>query len=100
MLNLQVRSIDGAVFWVETESTATIGSIKQSIMSARGIDVIMQKLICTGKLLADESTPELCGITERDFLVLVTAKLSLDRCPASLFLPVSPERRRLAWRGG
>ena len=43
-------------------------------MSARGIDVIMQKLICAGKLLQDESTPELCGITERDFLVLVTAK--------------------------
>ena len=73
-LHLQVRAIDGAVFWIETEAAATIGSIKQSIMSARGIDVIMQKLICAGKLLQDESTPELCGITERDFLVLVTAK--------------------------
>ena len=73
-LQLQVRSVDGAVFWVETDLTATIGSIKQSIMNARGIDVIMQKLICAGKLLGDESTPEMCGITERDFLVLVTAK--------------------------
>ena len=73
-LHLQVRAIDGAVFWIETEAAATIGSIKQSIMNARGIDVIMQKLICAGKLLQDESTPEMCGITERDFLVLVTAK--------------------------
>ena len=71
-LHLQVRAIDGAVFWIETEAAATIGSIKQSIMNARGIDVIMQKLICAGKLLQDESTPEMCGITERDFLVLVT----------------------------
>ena len=73
-MRLQVRSIDGSVFWVDTSTTATIGSIKQSIQSARGIDVIMQKLICVGRLLADDSTPELYGISERDFLVLVTAK--------------------------
>ena len=73
-MTLQVRGVDGAVFWVDTEATATIGSIKQSIMAARGIDTVMQKLICAGKLLADESTPELYGVTEQDFLVLVTAK--------------------------
>ena len=33
-----------------------------------------QKLICVGKLLPDDSTPALCGVSERDFLVLVTAK--------------------------
>eukprot|EP00326_Haptolina_ericina_P020171 CAMPEP_0181179834 /NCGR_PEP_ID=MMETSP1096-20121128/6474_1 /TAXON_ID=156174 ORGANISM="Chrysochromulina ericina, Strain CCMP281" /NCGR_SAMPLE_ID=MMETSP1096 /ASSEMBLY_ACC=CAM_ASM_000453 /LENGTH=383 /DNA_ID=CAMNT_0023268215 /DNA_START=734 /DNA_END=1882 /DNA_ORIENTATION=+ len=73
-LRLQVRSVDGAVFWVDTEVTATVGSIKQSIMELRGIDVVMQKLICAGRLLADDSTPEIGRITEMDFLVLVTAK--------------------------
>ena len=66
--------MDGSVFWVDTDSHATVGSIKQSIMASRGIDIVMQKLICAGKLLQDESTPELSGVTENDFLVLVTAK--------------------------
>ena len=73
-MRLQVRQMDGAVFWVTTEKTATVASIKQSIQEQQGIDVIMQKLICAGRLLPDDVTPELSGISERDFLVLVTAK--------------------------
>ena len=72
--SLQVRSLDPQVFHIETHSSDTILSIKQSIMNARGIDVIMQKLICKGALLADDSRVEECAITEDDFLVLVTAK--------------------------
>lgn len=71
---LQVRMLDGGAFWVEAERTTTIRSIKQSIMAARGIDVIMQKLICGGRLLHDDFTLEDMRITEREFLVLVTAK--------------------------
>ncbi len=74
VLKLQVRSLDPTVFHIETEPTATILSIKQSIMAARGIDTIMQKLICKGALLADDSRVDECRITEDDFLVLVTAK--------------------------
>ena len=74
MLRLQVRPVDGTVFLVAREVTSSIASIKQSIQEQRGIDVIMQKLICAGRLLPDDSTLELCGISERDFLVLVTAK--------------------------
>ena len=73
-MRLEVRQMDGAVFWVTTEETATVASIKHSIQEQQGIDVIMQKLICAGRLLVDDSTPELSGITERDFLVLVCAK--------------------------
>ena len=43
-------------------------------MELRGIDVIMQKLICAGRILQDEATLLDSGFTERDFLVLVTAK--------------------------
>ena len=73
-LQLQVRSLDPTVFHISTEASATILSIKQSIMTARGIDVIMQKLICKGALLQDDARVEECNITENDFLVLVTAK--------------------------
>ena len=71
---LQVRMLDGGAFWVEAEKGTAVRSIKQSIMAARGIDVIMQKLICGGRLLQDDFTLDDMRITERDFLVLVTAK--------------------------
>ena len=70
----QVRSLDATVFHVDTDADATVASIKQSIMAARGIDTIMQKLICKGALLSDDARVEECHITEDDFLVLVTAK--------------------------
>ena len=73
-MHLQVRNVDGSVFWVEAHTSSTVASIKRSIQEQCGIDVVMQKLICTGKLLSDDMTPELSGISERDFLVLVTSK--------------------------
>ena len=73
-LRLQIRSIDGGVFWVDTQPDAPIVTIKQAIQETHGIDVIMQKLICMGRVLNDEATPAACSVTERDFLVLVTAK--------------------------
>ncbi|KAL1525715.1 hypothetical protein AB1Y20_020559 [Prymnesium parvum] len=73
-MQLQVRQVDGTAFWVKAELDATVVSVKQTIMELRGIDVVMQKLICAGRLLLDELTLELCNVTPRDFLVLVTAK--------------------------
>ena len=73
-LRLQVRTLEGEAWWLTTDPLSTWLSIKQKIMELRGIDVIMQKLICAGRILQDEATLLDSGFTERDFLVLVTAK--------------------------
>uniref|UniRef100_A0A7S4BF29 UV excision repair protein RAD23 n=1 Tax=Chrysotila carterae TaxID=13221 RepID=A0A7S4BF29_CHRCT len=73
-MRLQVRCMDGDAFWVNTSQDATVASIKESIAEQRGIDVIMQKLICTGRVLQDEALVSAYDLSECDFLVLVTAK--------------------------
>lgn len=90
MLVFIQHATEGDAFWIEALQTSTIKAIKQSIMNARGIDVIMQKLVCAGRLLSDDTT--LDGISSQSFLVLVTAKPR----PQSLLstgIPLSPSHR-------
>ena len=73
-LQLQVRTMDGDAFWISTDMRATVLSCKLSIQEARGMHACMQKLVCLGRVLADESQLDRYLITDCDFLVLVTAK--------------------------
>ena len=73
-LRLQVRTMDGDCFWIDTDMHASVLSCKLSIQEARGMHVCMQKLICLGRVLADDAMLDRYTITDCDFLVLVTAK--------------------------
>ena len=53
-LRLQVRTMDGDCFWIDTDMHASVLSCKLSIQEARGMHVCMQKLICLGRVLADD----------------------------------------------
>ncbi|KAK7035303.1 UV excision repair protein rad23 [Paramarasmius palmivorus] len=59
---------------VDAELNDTVGTIKSKIEAAHGHPVASQKIIYSGKILADDKSIESCGIKEKDFLVLMVSK--------------------------
>uniref|UniRef100_A0A0W0FVP2 UV excision repair protein RAD23 n=1 Tax=Moniliophthora roreri TaxID=221103 RepID=A0A0W0FVP2_MONRR len=59
---------------IDAEPSDTVGTIKSKIEAAHGHPVASQKIIYSGKILADDKTIESCGIKEKDFLVLMVSK--------------------------
>ncbi len=51
-------------------------NVKEKIKAAKGHAVEHQKIIFSGKVLADERTVEQCNIKEKDFLVSMVSKVS------------------------
>ncbi|KAF8622362.1 hypothetical protein AX15_007092 [Amanita polypyramis BW_CC] len=59
---------------VEVEVSDSIASLKSKIQESQGHHIELQKIIYSGKILADDKTIESCGIKEKDFLVLMVNK--------------------------
>lgn len=53
MMRLQVRTPEGDTLSVEATMESTFASMKESIRDMRGVDVIMMKLICNGRIMTD-----------------------------------------------
>lgn len=53
-----------------------IASVKSKIQSGHGHQASSQKIIYSGKILADTDTVQSCGVSEKDFLVLMVSKVS------------------------
>jgi len=73
-VRVHVRTLEGEHFHIHTTLHSTVAAIKEAIHKARGIDLIMQKLIWEGTIMHDEAIPEASLFTEGRFLVLVTVK--------------------------
>jgi UV excision repair protein RAD23 len=52
-----------------------IASVKAKIQSDHGHQATSQKIIYSGKILADADTVQSCGVSEKDFLVLMVSKV-------------------------
>ena len=53
--------------------------MKSKIESEHGHLATSQKIIYSGKILTDADTVQSCGVSEKDFLVLMVSKVSVAR---------------------
>ena len=73
-MKVTVKTTQQKVFQIEVEGSDTVGTLKQKIEKEHSHAVAAQKIIYSGKILADDKTIESCGIKEKDFLVLMVSK--------------------------
>ncbi|KNZ80485.1 UV excision repair protein rhp23 [Termitomyces sp. J132] len=73
-MKITVKTTQQKVFQIDVDGSDTVGTLKQKIQETQKHDVAAQKIIYSGKVLADDKTIESCGIKEKDFLVLMVSK--------------------------
>ncbi|KAF8313147.1 UV excision repair protein Rad23 [Clavulina sp. PMI_390] len=81
-MKLTVKNLQQKTFQIDAEPSDTIADIKEKINAAQGHPVASQKLIYSGKILADSTTVESCNIKEKDFLVVMVSKAKPAPAPA------------------
>ncbi|KAG8918067.1 hypothetical protein FRC01_002059 [Tulasnella sp. 417] len=89
-LSITVKTLQQKQFKVEAELSDTVAQLKQKIEATNGAPVANQKLVFSGKILADEKTVEECNIKEKDFLVLMVSKPKPAAAPAASTSTTSP----------
>ncbi|KAF5321987.1 hypothetical protein D9619_001854 [Psilocybe cf. subviscida] len=73
-MKITIKTTQQKVFQFDVDGTETIGQLKAKIEESQGHAASAQKIIYSGKILADDKTIESCGIKEKDFLVLMVSK--------------------------
>ncbi|TIB64886.1 hypothetical protein E3P77_02914 [Wallemia ichthyophaga] len=74
MVELTIKTLQQKVFKIEIDLGATIATLKQLIHDNQGFAVDTQKLIFSGKILADDRSIESLDIKDKDFLVVMVSK--------------------------
>ncbi|KAA1473979.1 UV excision repair protein Rad23 [Dentipellis sp. KUC8613] len=74
MVKVTIKTLQQKVFQVDIEGSENVGDLKNKIHELQGHPVENQKIIFSGKVLADDKTIESCQIKEKDFLVLMVSK--------------------------
>lgn len=79
-MNLTIKTLKGAKFIVEAETSNTIGEVKAIIETNKNeFPAANMKLIHSGKVLKDDVTIESCNIKPNDFLVCMITKAKKKR---------------------
>ncbi|KAI7875775.1 UV excision repair protein Rad23 [Lichtheimia hyalospora FSU 10163] len=73
-MQLTVKTLQQKQFKLDVDGSDTILSVKQKIEESQGHAVSQQKLIFSGKILADDKKVEEYNISEKDFLVVMVSK--------------------------
>ncbi|THH00747.1 hypothetical protein EW026_g1837 [Hermanssonia centrifuga] len=73
-MKITIKTLQQKVFQIDAEGSETVGDLKSKIQQTQGHALETQKLIFSGKVLADSKTIESCDIKEKDFLVLMVSK--------------------------
>ncbi|KAJ2918512.1 hypothetical protein MD484_g1885, partial [Candolleomyces efflorescens] len=73
-MKITVKTTQQKVYQVDVEPSESVAALKAKIEAAHGHLVSSQKIIYSGKILADDKVIETCGIKEKDFLVLMVSK--------------------------
>ncbi|KAG8863378.1 hypothetical protein FRB96_008870 [Tulasnella sp. 330] len=73
-LSITIKTLQQKQFKVDAEPSDTVLQLKEKIQELSGSAVANQKLIYSGKILANEKTIGDCSIKEKDFLVLMVSK--------------------------
>lgn len=74
-ISITIKTLQQKQFKIEVDNSDSIGSVKTKIEAQHGHPVASQKLIYSGKILSDDKTVNELSIKEKDFLVLMVAKV-------------------------
>ncbi|KAI9183686.1 UV excision repair protein rad23 [Blastocladiella emersonii ATCC 22665] len=97
-MKLTVKTLQQKAIVLDVEPTTTASGIKEKLAESQGFDVASQKLIYSGKILADDQTVEALGVKETDFMVVMVTKAkpapaaaaSSSATPAARAVPATP----------
>ncbi|KAI8924397.1 XPC-binding domain-containing protein [Entophlyctis helioformis] len=81
-MQLTFKNLQQEKFTLEADPSQKVADVKLAIEAAKGYPVAQQKLIHSGKILADEATIAELKITEKDFVVVMVAKPKAAPAPA------------------
>ncbi|KXS19213.1 UV excision repair protein Rad23 [Gonapodya prolifera JEL478] len=73
-MKLTFKTLQQKQFTIEADPTDKISDVKAKIEQTQGHPVAAQKLIFSGKVLADDQTVESYKIQEKDFMVIMVTK--------------------------
>ncbi|CAK5281502.1 unnamed protein product, partial [Mycena citricolor] len=90
-MKITIKTTQQKVFQLDAEPTDTVADLKARIQEAHGHPTASQKVIYSGKILADDKTVESCGIKEKDFLVLMVSKPKPTPTPMPAASTSTPE---------
>jgi hypothetical protein len=82
-MKITIKTLQQKVFQIDVEGSDTVGDLKSKIQDTQGHVVSSQKIIYSGKILADDKTIESLSIKEKDFLVLMVSKPKVAPPPAT-----------------
>lgn len=81
-MKLSFRDLKQQKFTIEAEPSETIAQVKEKIATEKGWEASQQKLIYSGKILADAKTVESYNIEEKGFIVCMVSKPKTAPAPA------------------
>ncbi|KAL8291965.1 hypothetical protein RQP46_001431 [Phenoliferia psychrophenolica] len=82
-MKITFKTLQQKQFQIEAEPTETIGDLKKKIATDQGFAVETQKIIFSGKILADEKTVAEANFKEKDFCVVMVSKPKAAPAPAA-----------------
>ncbi|KAF9085717.1 UV excision repair protein RAD23 B [Mortierella sp. AD031] len=80
-MQITIKTLKQESFKVEVEESDKVLTIKEKVEQLQGHPVASQKLIFSGKILADENPVSQYNITEKDFLVIMVTKAKAAPAP-------------------
>ena len=83
MMTIRIRTLQKDTFNVQIPVGSTVGQLKQAIQKEKGHEESWQKIIFSGKILADDKTLESYSVTENDFCVLMIKKPTTTTQPTT-----------------
>ncbi|EFP93439.1 hypothetical protein PGTUg99_019040 [Puccinia graminis f. sp. tritici] len=73
-MKLTFKTLQKQQFVLDVEPSTTVEKLKSLIKESQGFEPEQQKLIFSGKVLADDKTIEQIGVKEKDFFVVMLIK--------------------------
>ncbi|KAG8742834.1 hypothetical protein FRC10_000880 [Ceratobasidium sp. 414] len=86
-MKLTFKTLQQKQFQVDAEPADTVADLKRKVEESQGHSVASQKLIYSGKILADDKTVESLNIKEKDFLVVMVSKPKATPAASSSAVP-------------
>ncbi|GAB5587836.1 UV excision repair protein rad23 [Umbelopsis nana] len=90
-MKLTFKTLQQKQFQLEVDGSKTVADVKKQIEETQGHAVATQKLIYSGKILADDNTVESYNIGEKDFLVVMVSKPKVAKASTSS-TPATPSK--------
>ncbi|KDE06139.1 hypothetical protein MVLG_03554 [Microbotryum lychnidis-dioicae p1A1 Lamole] len=83
MVSITFKTLQQKQFKIEAQPTDTVLDLKIKIQAEQGFEVASQKIIFSGKILADDKTVADANFKEKDFCVVMVSKPKAAPAPAA-----------------